>query len=43
MVSADNLLSHTDWKLPFTVHTDDSDKKLGTIIRHKNKPIAFYQ
>ena len=37
MVSADNLLSHTDWKLPFTVHTDDSDKKLGTIIRHKKQ------
>ena len=41
MVSAETLLSHTYWKLPFTVHTDASDKQLGTIICHKNKHIAF--
>ena len=26
MVSAETLLSYPDWKLPFTVHTDTSDK-----------------
>ena len=26
MVSTETLLSYPRWKLPFTVHTDDSDK-----------------
>ena len=41
MVSDDNLLSYTYWKIPFTVHTDASDKQLGDIISHNNQPIDF--
>ena len=41
MVSAETLLSYPDWKLPFIVHTDASDKQLGSIIIQNNKPIAF--
>ena len=42
MVSAEKLLSYPYWKLPFTVHTDASDKQLGDIISYNNKPIAFF-
>ena len=42
MVSAETLLSYTDWKLTFTSHTDDSDKQLGAVISQNNKPIAFF-
>ena len=41
MVSAETLISYTGWKLTFTVHTDTSDKQLGAIISHNNKPIAL--
>ena len=42
MVSAKTLLSYTDWKIPFTVHTYASYKKLGYVISHNNKPIPFF-
>ena len=42
MVSSETLLSYPDWKLPFTVHTDSSDKKVGDVISHNNKPIYFF-
>ena len=42
MVSADTLLSYPDWKLPFTVHTDASEKQLGTVISQNDKPIYFF-
>ena len=38
MVSAETLLSYPNWKIPFTVHTDVSDKQLGAVIIHNNKP-----
>ena len=41
MVSAETLLSYPDWKLPFTVHTGESDKQLGDVISQNNKPIDF--
>ena len=41
MISAKTLLSYPDWKLTFTVHTDDSDKQLGAVISKNNKPIAL--
>ena len=42
MVSAETLLIYTDWKLPFTVHTDASDKQFGAFISQNNNPIAFF-
>ena len=41
MVSAEKLISYLDWKLPFTVHTDASDKQLICVISQNNKPIDF--
>ena len=39
MVSAETLLNYPDWKINCTVNTDASDKQLGVIISHINKPI----
>ena len=41
MVSTGNLLSDPDWKITLTVHTDASDKWIGAIISHNNKPIEL--
>ena len=41
MVYAETLLSYADWKLPFTVHSDDFYKQLGAFIIQNNKPISF--
>ena len=32
MISANMLLSYPYWKIPFTVHIDDSDKQVGAVI-----------
>ena len=42
MVSADTLLNYPDWTIPFTIHTDASDKQLGAVISQNGKPIAFF-
>ena len=42
MVSAEIMISYPYWKLPFTVHTDASDKLVGSGISHNNKPIALF-
>ena len=42
MVSAETLLSYPYWKVPFTVHTDASDKQLCAVIIQNNKPIALF-
>ena len=42
MVSVDKMLSYLYWKIPFTVHTDSSDKKLGAFIGDSNKTITFF-
>ena len=42
MVSSETLLSYPYWKLTFTVHTDASDKQLGSVISQNNKPISFF-
>ena len=35
MVYVETLLSHPDCTIPFTFHTDVSDKQVGVIISHK--------
>ena len=42
MVSDETLLNYTDWKVPFNVHTDASDKQLGAITSQNNKPIDIF-
>ena len=42
MVSAETLLTYPDWTIPFTIHTDASDKQLGAVISQNDKPIAFF-
>ena len=42
MVSAEILLSYSDWVIPFTVHTDASDNQLCVVISQNNKPIAIF-
>ena len=42
MVYADTLLSYPDCKLPLTLHTDASDKQLGSFISQNNKPVSFF-
>ena len=41
MVSAETLLSYPDWKITFTVHTNDSNKHLVAVILQNNKPIVL--
>ena len=41
MVSTETLLSYPYWKIPFTVHTDASDKKLGAVIIQNNEPVTL--
>ena len=42
MVSDEMMLSHLDWKLPFTVHANSSDKQLVAVIIQNNKPNDFF-
>ena len=42
MVSSKAPMSYPDWKLPFTVNTDASDKQLDAVISKNNKTIAFF-
>ena len=43
MVSAETLLSYPYWKIPFTVHTDASEKQLCAVISQNNKLFPYYQ
>ena len=42
MVSVVTLITYLDLKMLFTVHTDASNKQLGSFISHNNKPIDFF-
>ena len=35
MISSETLLNYPDLKIPFTVHTDASDKQVGAVISQK--------
>ena len=39
MVSAENLFNSPYCMIPFNIHINASDKQLGSVISHKNKPI----
>ena len=41
MVSKEIMLSYPDWTMPLKFHTDAYDKKIGAVIFHNNKTIAF--
>ena len=42
MVSAEKLLNYSDCTIIFTVHTNASDRQLGTVISNHIKPISFF-
>ena len=42
MVSSETLFIYLDWTTTFTVHTAASDKQLGAVISHNNKPIVLF-
>ncbi len=42
MISKETLLSYPQFDKPFEIHTDASDKQLGSVIAQEGKPIAFY-
>ena len=42
MVSDEMLVVYPDWKTPFTLHIDASDKQLGAVVSQNNKYIAFF-
>ena len=42
MVYVETLFSYATWIIPFMVHTDASDKKLGAVISHNNKYISLF-
>ena len=42
MVSVETLLSYPDWKIPFNINTDASDKQLVSVIIQNSKPNAFF-
>ena len=42
MLSTKTLLNHTDFTIPFLVHTHASDKQLGDVISQNDKTIALF-
>ena len=42
MVSAETLLIYSDWTTSFSVHTDASDKQLGSVIIHNKKTTELF-
>ena len=41
-ISRETLLIYPIFSKPLSIHTDASNKQLGTVISQDNKPIAFY-
>ena len=42
MLTSETLLDYPDWKILFTIHTDDSGKQLGAFISQNDKPIDLF-
>ena len=43
MISQEVFLTYPDWTTPFYVHTNASDKQLGTAISQNNKINCIFQ
>ena len=43
MVSTDNTMDYPRFILPFTVHTYNSDKYLGSVISQNSKTMFFFK
>ena len=41
-MACDTLLTYLDFNENFQIHTDARNLKLGAVILHKVRPIAFY-
>ena len=42
MLSRETLLKYYNWKIPFTINIDASDKQLGDIISQNDKPVTLF-
>jgi Reverse transcriptase (RNA-dependent DNA polymerase)./Integrase core domain. len=42
MITEDVLLAYPDHNLPFEIQTDASDYQLGSVIKQKGRPVAYF-
>ena len=42
IIAQDILLTYLNHNLPFEIFTDMSDYQLGSVIKQKNKPVAYF-
>jgi RNase H-like domain found in reverse transcriptase len=42
LIAEDILLQYPDPNQPFSIHPDASDYQLGSVIKHYNRPAAYY-
>ena len=41
-MTKETILNYPDFNKVFDIHTDTSDRQLGTVISQEGKPLAFY-
>ena len=42
IICEETILNQPDWELPFTTHTNASNKQLGSVISQNDKHITFF-